>query len=313
MSDAESNLKAGRARRSRGPHPFVISRMCDVPFAARAGLKVLDVPAGRGVIALPLRAAGFDVIACDLIPRLFEETVAAIGGRPMEQAYELFGRGSFSPELRQRMFPQPGATVPTDVRCVAADMEDRLPFPDGSFDYLISMEGIEHIQDRHKVLSEFRRVLKRDGRLLISTPNLLSVRARLAYALAGQRTFKAHLDEFTGVWGRSADGTRLYHGHAFLINYFQLRYSLHHAGFHICDLLPSAVSPTSLALLPFFYPLVALCTRRILRVGRKEFNAKIAKGKIPASSPPPFDDIYRHVLSPRMLLTTVMILEAKAV
>jgi hypothetical protein len=115
------------------------------------------------------------------------------------------------------------------------------------------------------------------------------------------------------VWGRSADGARLYHGHAFLINYFQLRYSLHHTGFQIRDLLPSTVSPTSLALLPLLYPLVALCTRRILRVGREEFKSKTAKGEIPSSSPPPFDEIYRHVLSPRMLLTTVMILEAKAV
>ena len=73
------------------------------------------------------------------------------------------------------------------------------------------------------------------------------------------------------------------------------------------------MSPTSLALLPLFYPLVALCTRRVLRVGRKEFKAKIAKGEIPSSCSPPFDEIYRHVLSTRMLLTTVMILEAKAV
>jgi SAM-dependent methyltransferase len=203
--------------------------------------------------------------------------------------------------------------VPTDVRCLAGDMEVHLPFPDGHFDYLISMEGIEHVQDRHKVLAEFRRVLKPGGTLLISTPNLLSLRARLAYARAGPRTFKAHLDEYTGVWGRSPDGTRLYHGHAFLINYFQLRYSLHHTGFRIRQLLRSTTSPTSVALLPLLYPWVALCTWRILQVGRKEFRAKKANGRIQPSSPPPFEEIYRHVLSPRMLLTTVMILEAEAV
>jgi SAM-dependent methyltransferase len=211
------------------------------------------------------------------------------------------------------MFREPGAAVPLDVRCVAGDMEDRLPFADGEFDYLISMEGIEHVKDRHAVLAEYRRVLKRQGTLIISTPNMLSLRARLAYALAGQRTFKAHLDEYTGVWGRSPDGTRVYHGHAFLINYFQLRYSLHHSGFRVRQLLPSTKSPTSVLLLPFLYPLVALFTRRSLRVGRKEFQKKIAKGEIAADCPRPFDDIYRHVLSLRMLLTTVMILEAEAV
>jgi hypothetical protein len=174
------------------------------------------------------------------------------------------------------------------------------------------MEGIEHVKDRHKVLSEYRRVLKRHGALLISTPNMLSLRARLAYALAGQRTFKAHLDEYTGVWGRSPDGSRIYHGHAFLINYFQLRYSLHHSGFRVRQLLPSTISPTSVALLPVMYPLVAWFTRRSLRFGRREFRERIAKGDIPADCPPPFDEIFRHVLSLRMLLPTVLILEAEA-
>ena len=72
-SEAAARESAGSRRgRSRGPHVFVLSRMGDVPFAARAGVKVLDVPAGAGVIALPLRAAGFDVVGCDLIPRCFE-------------------------------------------------------------------------------------------------------------------------------------------------------------------------------------------------------------------------------------------------
>src|SRR5436189_5802594 len=156
MSDAETKVSSGRTRkRSRGPHPSVLSRVCDVPFADRAGVKVLDVPAGQGVIALPLRAAGFDVAACDLIPQMFEETVAELAGQSMEQAYRHFDRGDFSAELRQRLFQGRDVTVPTDVRCPAGDMEERLPFPDGHFDYLISMEGIEHVQDRHKVLREF--------------------------------------------------------------------------------------------------------------------------------------------------------------
>jgi 2-polyprenyl-3-methyl-5-hydroxy-6-metoxy-1,4-benzoquinol methylase len=316
MGDSDTKFRPPGSlqdRRSRGPHIFVLNRMCEIPRGERPALKVLDVPVGPGMIALPLRAAGFDVIGCDLIPRYFEDTMESIRGLPMEQAYRVFRRGQLSEALRQRIGLEPNAAVPADVRCVAGDMEERLPFPDGSFDYLICMEGIEHVMDRHRVLAEFRRVLKRNGTLLISTPNLLSVRARLAYALAGQRTFKAHLDEYTGVWGRSQDGTRLYHGHAFLINYFQLRYSLHHTGFRIRKLLPSTWSPTSIALLPFFYPLVALFTWRVLRQGRKEFRERMAKGDIPPSCPPPYREIYRHVLSPRMLLTTVMILEAEAI
>jgi SAM-dependent methyltransferase len=287
--------------------------MCEVPRNDRRALKVLDVPVGPGMIALPLWSAGFDVTGCDLIPRYFEDAMARIRGLPLKQAYLGYRRGRLTETLQESMGIEPNAVVPAEVRCVAGDMEGRLPFPKASFDYLICMEGIEHVMDRHHVLAEFRRVLKPKGTLLISTPNLLCARARLAYALAGQRTFRAHLDEFTGVWGHSEDGKRLYHGHAFLINYFQLRYSLHHSGFRIRKLLPSTISPTSVMLWPIFYPLVSLFTRRVLRQGRKEFRERIEKGEIPPTTRLPYDEIYRHVLSPRMLLTTVMILEAEAV
>jgi 2-polyprenyl-3-methyl-5-hydroxy-6-metoxy-1,4-benzoquinol methylase len=301
-----------QVRRTRGPHPYVLSRICEIPRSDRARIKILDVPAGRGVIALPLRAAGFNVVGLDLFPRHFEETVANVRDRSMEEVFLTFRRGKFSESLRRGLFLDPSAAVPTDVECVRGDMEDRLPFSDGEFNYVVSMEGIEHINNRHQALSEFRRVLKPHGTLLISTPNMLSLRARLAYALSGQRTFKAYLDEYTGTWGRSADGARVYHGHAFLINYFQLRYSLHHCGFRIRQLLRSTRSPSSVALLPFMWPFVVFFTWLSQRAGRKDFVRRTARGEISSCSPP-FDEILRHVLSPRMLLTTVLILEAEAV
>ncbi len=45
-----------------------------------------------------------------------------------------------------------------------------IPFPDYSFDVVVSFETLEHILDHETTMSEFRRVLKPDGLLIISTP-----------------------------------------------------------------------------------------------------------------------------------------------
>lgn len=46
-----------------------------------------------------------------------------------------------------------------------------LNFPEDSFDVIASFETLEHVKDFRKCLSEFRRVLKSDGLLLLSVPN----------------------------------------------------------------------------------------------------------------------------------------------
>jgi len=46
-----------------------------------------------------------------------------------------------------------------------------LPFPDSSFDAVITLQVIEHIQDDRQFLKEIQRVLKPNGRAVISTPN----------------------------------------------------------------------------------------------------------------------------------------------
>jgi SAM-dependent methyltransferase len=47
----------------------------------------------------------------------------------------------------------------------------QLPLPDASFDLVVSFETIEHVHDQDAVLAEFRRVLRPDGILIISSPN----------------------------------------------------------------------------------------------------------------------------------------------
>ncbi len=46
----------------------------------------------------------------------------------------------------------------------------RLSFADGTFDYVLILDVIEHIFDQALILRELRRVMKPDGRLVISVP-----------------------------------------------------------------------------------------------------------------------------------------------
>ena len=53
----------------------------------------------------------------------------------------------------------------------AWDVTGRLPFADRSFDAALFLDVIEHLHPRVAVLREIHRVLKDDGRLLVSGPN----------------------------------------------------------------------------------------------------------------------------------------------
>jgi ubiquinone/menaquinone biosynthesis C-methylase UbiE len=54
------------------------------------------------------------------------------------------------------------------MKFIVADASSTLPFADQSFDALISIDSINHLKDRGKVLKEFNRVLKKGGRLLFT-------------------------------------------------------------------------------------------------------------------------------------------------
>lgn len=59
------------------------------------------------------------------------------------------------------------------------DANEKLPIEDDSFDVVISGETIEHLFEDVDFLNECYRVLKKDGILIITTPNLTSLKNRI--------------------------------------------------------------------------------------------------------------------------------------
>ena len=57
------------------------------------------------------------------------------------------------------------------IRCIIMDADKPLAFNDASFDLIWCSEVIEHLDDPATSLAEFRRVLKPNGKLIVTTPN----------------------------------------------------------------------------------------------------------------------------------------------
>lgn len=63
------------------------------------------------------------------------------------------------------------------LETVLADINYAAPFKNESFDIVIALELIEHLDNREMFIYEMYRVLKKGGYLLISTPNRCSLEA----------------------------------------------------------------------------------------------------------------------------------------
>jgi 2-polyprenyl-3-methyl-5-hydroxy-6-metoxy-1,4-benzoquinol methylase len=148
------------------PPDFVLRRRFLLEHVA-AGERVLDVGCGEGWFASELVRAGVEVVGIDV-------------------AEEPLRRARRSEMERSPIGQRPGL----DLRLVDAD--GRWPLQDASFDVVWAGETIEHVCDTAGWLSEVRRVLRPDGRLLLSTPDHGPLR-RLWLALSG-RAFEAHFD-----------------------------------------------------------------------------------------------------------------------
>lgn len=72
---------------------------------------------------------------------------------------------------------------------------DGLPFPDESFDTIISLETFEHLMNPYFVVTEIHRVLRPDARLICSIPNPLTGHPYIYPGLFGYHFFRQFLTQ----------------------------------------------------------------------------------------------------------------------
>ncbi len=118
--------------------PFIqAGNLTEIGFVNRhvVGGRILDAGAGTGRFTIPLLEAGLEVVSLDISLEMLEE-----GRRAGEK------RGK-------------------ELRLTAGDLE-RLPFPDESFDSVVSIIVLRHFPNWRELLAECVRVLRPGGRLI---------------------------------------------------------------------------------------------------------------------------------------------------
>lgn len=194
--------------------------------------KLLDVPAGEGALSLKLKNMGFDVHCCDLYPELFK--LSAIDIKP-------------------------------------GDLDKTLPYDDHSFDQIVCVEGLEHIENPANAIREFARLLKPNGKLIVSVPNIMNIEERLKWLFNGYTSHfkpvsRESLQELPAEYSEMQQVAL----HVNPIGYSEVRYLLEKNGFE----LQSAHIDKPKKNIWLYFPLTAL-----IRLGTKFISAGKRKAR----------------------------------
>ncbi len=200
--------------------------------------KVLDVPCGTGVLADRLKRKGFDVYCCDISDSYF--------------------------------------SIP-DLTLKIGDLNHSIPYPDAFFDYVVSIDGIEHTENPSNAIREFVRVLKKGGKLFITTANFLNIERRLRYLFWGSLS---RLPPRLAIEKKS----NLAMVHVSPLLYPLLKFIMEYNGFRIVRVEKEKLKPRMRWLLPIvwiirFYGLfVSREIREIYRLNETESDVIIMGG-----------------------------------
>jgi len=163
---------------------------------------------------------------------------------------------------------------------------------DSSVDTLVCIDGIEHIDKQFKFIGEVSRVLKIGGELVVSTPNISSLRSRWRWLMTGHHNkCKSPLNE---------NSPNPLH-HIGMLSFPEMRYLLHTNGLIITDITTNRIKHISWIysiLLPFSYLYTTLTYRK---TGRKEGTKLINK------------EIKKSMFSYSVLFGETLIVKAKKI
>ncbi len=171
--------------------------------------KVLDVPTGTGILAARLKKMGFEVSCCDINSSYF--------------------------------------SVP-DMKIEVGDLNQSLPYPDKTFDYLVCLDGIEHTESPSNAIREFQRILKKGGKLFLSTPNFLNIERRLHFLLMGNFSKIPSHEDIKNIWKGDISMA-----HLSPLGYSLLKFIMESYGFHILRVEKDRPKQKLLWLLPLVW------------------------------------------------------------
>lgn len=156
---------------------------------------LLDIPAGEGALTTRLLSQGFDVTAADLYPSMFR-----VENIPVHEA----------------------------------NLDHALPFDDAAFETIVCVEGLEHIENPANAIREFARLLRGNGTLIVSVPNIMNIEERFKWLLGGYTSHfkplsRAALDRIA----RESDYPDEVVLHVNPIGYAEVRFLLEKNGFEL--------------------------------------------------------------------------------
>jgi 2-polyprenyl-3-methyl-5-hydroxy-6-metoxy-1,4-benzoquinol methylase len=202
------------------------------------GAKVLDAPCGDGEVSIALAKAGLEVSGVDIVDELTPDARAALGGR--------FRVG---------------------------DLTGKLPWPDASFDLVVSIEGIEHLENPYAFVREMHRLCRPGGVFIITTPNPISIRSRVRFFGSGF---------FLSDPRPLNEASRHPLHHIGLRTFSELRYILHTSGFQIFDVDAAHVKPINFAyafLGPWTWLYTLITFRKERDAGQRARNREILRAQ----------------------------------
>ena len=226
------------------------------------GKVVVDVPAGRGKTSEWLKNFGARVYAFDLLPQFFKV---------------------------------PG------LECQYCNLDEKIPLANHFADIVISQEGIEHLTNQVHAFKEFSRILKINGKLIVTCPNGSSLTSKVSRLFGECERYNRLMapNLVDSIWFKEDENDKIYFGHLFIPTATQLRLFALIQGFHLEKIYFSELKISNLFWMILFYPFILVS---------QTLNFMKNKRKYPYGSEE-LAQVFRLSINPKVLVDGSLVME----